>query len=347
MTTLDTRAIPQRTQVAVRWVEKRTVTPDQVPPLEILRARKRAERLRISVGVTAFNDAATIGHICRVIRRELMTEVPFVDELVVLDSESVDDTVLRARSAGAHVLNVNELMPEVPSYPGKGDSLWKSLTALSGDIVVWLNADIRNFAPHFVTRLVAPLLVDPTVGFVKGYYERPTEIDVEIDDVLYIAGDGHMTELLARPLLTMLFPELGGFFEPLAGEYAGRMDLFRRIPFFSGWSVDVATLIDVFEEIGLDGMAQVDLGPRVAGNRTLEDLGPRAYTTARTILARAQERKRIKLSPNASSHPLLVPHGGTVDPLRIDDVERPPIDIVPPYIEALRNGAGHGERRGA
>jgi glucosyl-3-phosphoglycerate synthase len=211
---------------------------------------------------------------------------------------------------------------------------------LTGEIVVWLDADINNFGPHFVTRLAAPLLMDSTVGLVKAYYERPAEIDLEIDSVHYVAGDGHMTEFLARPLLNILFPELGGFFNPLAGEYAGRMDLFRRIPFSSGWSVDVGTLIDSFEAIGLDGMVQVDLGPRIAGNRRLDELGPRAYATARTILDRAQERKRIKLAPNASSHPLLIPHGTSVDLMRFEDVERPPIDIIPPYLDALRADAG-------
>lgn len=342
--TLDHRAIPRPTQVATRWVAHRTIAPGQVPPLEFLHARKHEEGLRISVGIPTLNHAATIDRICHVIHEELMMNVPFVDELVVLDSESADATVLRARAAGAHVVDVHKLMPEVPPCPGKGDSMWRSLTTLSGDLVVWIDADIRNFESSVVTRLVAPLLTDPTVRFVKGYHEQPIEIDVEIDSVLYFAGGGRVTELLARPLLNIFFPELGGFFQPLAGSYAGRADVLRRIPFLSGCSVDIATLIDLLDVVGLDGMAQAGLGPRIDGDRSLDELGPRAHAIARTILRRAEERKRIKLAPTASMHPLLVPHGAGVDPMRIDEVERPPIDVVPPYLEALRADAGQGSR---
>ena len=272
-----------------------------------------------------------------------MEKASFVDELFVLDRGSTDETVKRARNAGARVVSTNDLMPEIPPGSGKGESLWRSLAMLSGDIVVWLDADIRNFSSDFVTRLAAPLLIDPGICFVQGYSMPPSDIDVEIDGVVYIADSGRLTELAVRPLLNIFFPELGGMFQPLGGEHAGRVDVLRRIPFLSGCSVDVAILIDLLEDVGLDALAQIDLGPRLAQTSPLTELSPRAHAIARTILSRAQERKRIKLSPNALAHPLLMPNDRALDAARIDEVERPPIELVPSYIAALRTSGSNGE----
>jgi len=330
--TPDAIPIPPPSKMAARWAIQRTFSVDQVPSVSELKARKDAQGARISVGLPALNEAATIGPICRSISQELMGYTDLVDDLVVLDGSSVDETALRAEAAGAHVVDVSQLMPQVPPYPGKGDSLWRSLTRLPGDIIVWIDADIRNFQPHFITRLVAPLLMDPGVDFVKGFYERP----IEIGGVLHGSGGGRVTELLARPLLDMFFPELGGFVQPLAGEYAGRADALRRVPFFSGYSVEVGLLIDLLDAIGLDGMAQIDLGTRIHRNRPLEELTPMAYAIGRTILRRAEERGRIKSAIDYPTHPLLVrDRAGRLEALFIDEVERPPIALVPPYLEAL------------
>lgn len=328
--------LPLPSKLATRWYSERTYGVEEIPPLAALGMRKRDEGLRISVGIPALNEAATVGRICRVIHRELMEKVPLVDELIVLDGNSVDQTALHAEAAGARVVDVASLMPEIAMVGGKGESLWRSLTAISGDIVVWVDADIRNFKPHLVTRIVAPLIMDPTLDFVKGFYERP----IEIDGVMHPKGGGRVTELLARPLLGLIFPELGGFLQPLAGEYAGRAEVLRRVPFLSGYSVEVGLLIDLLDVVGLDGMAQVDLGRRVHRNRPLEELGPMAHAIAGTILRRGEERERIQSLVDFPVHPLLMRNpGGDLQARRVDEIERPPMDLTPAYIAALRENA--------
>jgi glucosyl-3-phosphoglycerate synthase len=333
--------IPQQTRLAASWFAERTFKADDIPSLPALLAAKRDAGVRISVAIPSLNEAATIGNICAVIHRDLMQRANLVDELVVLDGDSVDETALQAQAAGARVVDVSTLMGEVPLCPGKGESLWRSLTALSGDVVVWIDGDIRGFGSHFVTRLVAPILLDPEIDFVKGHYERP----LEIEGHLYASGGGRVTELLARPLLNRLFPELAGFLQPLAGEYAGRAELLRRVPFFSGYSVEVGLLIDLLDVVGLDGMSQVDLGRRVHRNRPLEDLMPMAFTIAGTILRRAEERGRISSHVNFPVHPLLRRESdGGLGIHRIHEIERPPIVFTPPYLEALRSAQPVGAR---
>ena len=330
---IDASMLPMPTRLAAGWAARRTIAARQVPPSELLLARKRSEGVRISVGIPVLNEADTIGRICRVIERDLIRQTALVDELVVIDGGSTDDTAARALGCGACVVDTSELLPEVPPCAGKGDAIWRALTVLSGDIVVGVDADIRNFESRFVTRLVAPLLMDPTVGFVKGFYQRP----IEIDGVLHPAGGGRVTELLARPLLNLLFPELGGFLQPLAGEFAARTHLLHSVPLFTGYSFETALLIDMLEVVGLDGMAQVDLEQRVHRNRTIDELGPRALAIARTILGRAQERRRIKVAPNVRVHPLLIAdQNGRAGATRVDEVERPPMQHAPSYLEALR-----------
>ena len=172
-----TRAhVPMPTKLAARWFDHRTFLADRSPSAVALGARKRAEGRQVSVAIPALNEAATIGPICRAITRELIDRAGLVDELIVLNGPSTDETASIARANGARVVDVATLMPHVQPAPGKGDSLWKSLTVVRGDLVVWIDADIRGFESHFVTRLVAPLITDPTVDFVKGFYERPLEL---------------------------------------------------------------------------------------------------------------------------------------------------------------------------
>jgi glucosyl-3-phosphoglycerate synthase len=328
--------LPLPSKLAARWATERTYGVEHTPPLAALCMRKRAEGLRISVGIPALNEAATVGRICRIIQRELMEKAPLVDELFVLDGDSVDETALHAEAAGARVVDCASLMPEIPVVRGKGESLWRSLTAFSGDIVVWVDADIRSFKPYMVTRIVAPLIIDSTIDFVKSFYARP----IEIDGVLLPTGGGRVTELLARPLLALLFPELAGFVQPLAGEYAGRAEVLRRVPFFSGYSVEVGLLIDLLDAVGLDGMAQVDLGRRRHRNRPLKQLAPMAHAIAATILRRAEERGRIQATVDFAVHPLLSRDpSGHLHVDHVDEIERPPIALTPAYRAALRANA--------
>jgi glucosyl-3-phosphoglycerate synthase len=234
---------------------------------------------RISVCLPARNEQATVGAIVGRIRDTLVRRVPLVDEILVMDDGSSDDTARVAAEAGAAVVDVARVLSDHGSGPGKGRALWKSLYASTGDIVVWCDADVSNFAPHFVSGLLGPLLTDGEVSYVKGFYRRP----------LSAAGDGggRVTELVARPLLSLFFPELTAFVQPLSGEYAGRRWLFEKVPFVAGYGVEVGLLIDIAAGWGIGSMAQVDIGTRLHRNRTLTELGPQAMTIMQVILRRA------------------------------------------------------------
>lgn len=311
---------------AQRWCGRRTYSDE--PGLEALLSLKERTGQRVSVGIPARNEASTIGPICAVIRDRLMRKAPLVDELLVLDGGSTDDTAGMATRAGAAVVPVAKLLEEIPSPGGKGDSLWRSLAVLSGDIIVWVDADIRNFHPRFVTRLVAPLLASDEIAFVKGFYRRPLEVAGRLQP----EGGGRVTELTARPLLNLMFPELAGFIQPLAGEYAGRRSVLEGVPFFTGYGVEVGLLIDLLEVVGLDALAQADLVERVHRNRPLAELTPMAYAIAQVILRRAEEQGRIVAGLDYRNHPLLAVGGSGVEPVGIGEIERPPMaDLVHRY----------------
>jgi glucosyl-3-phosphoglycerate synthase len=307
--------VPWLTRRAHRWYDRRTFSAPDIPDDLV----ERKNGLKISVALPALNEASTVGAICGSISRNLVAS-GLVDELVVVDGGSDDGTANVARAAGAAVIDAASLVPRIPVVHGKGESLWRSLSYLTGDIICWIDADIANFEPHFVSRLIAPLLLDPTCMFVKGFYRRP----IAHGDVLLPSGGGRVTELLARPLLNALFPELSGIIQPLSGEYAGRRDVLMQLPFFTGYSVEAGLLIDLLEVAGLDAMAQVDLGARVHRNRPLDELSPMAYAIARTILQRAEERGRIEIAHDHPSHPLLMPTLDGVDMKDVHEVERPP-----------------------
>ena len=254
-----------------------TVGP--APEVSEIAAAKARSGLTVSVCLPAANEEATVGGIVATIRRDLVDEVALVDEVVVIDDASTDRTAEGAAAAGARVVAESSVLPEVGEGSGKGNALWKSLAACRGDLVCWIDADISDFRSHFVTRLVAPLLADPVVMLTKGYYERPLRGEH--------GGGGRVTELVARPLLSHLFPDLAGVVQPLSGEYAGRRCAMEALPFVMGWGVEIGMLIDVCNRYGIDAIAQVDLGVREHRNRPLADLGPQALAVIVTALRRA------------------------------------------------------------
>lgn len=277
-------------------------------------AAKREHDLSISVCLPARDEAGTVGGIVETIRTLLVERAPLVDELIVLDDQSRDATAAVAAAAGARVVAVADILPEEGPGSGKGNVIWRSLAASTGDLVCWIDADIRNFQAHFVTGLLGPLLTDPKIGFVKGHYRRPLDGEP--------TGGGRVSELMARPVLSRFFPELAVFAQPLAGEYGGRRELLERLPIVEGWGVDIGLLIDAWSEVGLAGLAQVDLGVREHRNRPLHELGVPAMAVLNTVLDRAGIPP---LQPDAP--PELLRFGGEagVHGVGVPVVDRPPM----------------------
>jgi glucosyl-3-phosphoglycerate synthase len=208
-----------------------------------------------------------------------------VDELIVLDSGSTDDTEIRAIAAGARVVSREQALPEVPVVPGKGEALWRSLAATSGDIVVFVDSDLINPHPMFVPWLVAPLLTCDGIHLVKSFYRRPLNV-ADAGGRAGATGGGRVTELVARPLLAALRPELGCILQPLGGEYAASRELLTSLPFAPGYGVEIGLLVDTFDRLGLDAIAQVNLGVRAHRNRPLSELGAMSRQVIATLLSR-------------------------------------------------------------
>ncbi|MEU4307284.1 glucosyl-3-phosphoglycerate synthase [Streptomyces rochei] len=250
-------------------------------PLQQLLAAKQAGGQTVSVVLPALDEEETVGEIVSVIRRELMERVALVDELLVVDSGSRDRTSAVAAAAGARVVHRDAILPRVPAVPGKGEVLWRSLLVTGGDIVCFVDADLREFRADFVSGIVGPLLTDPDVHLVKAMYDRPLGAAP--------GQGGRVTELMARPLLNMHWPRLAGFVQPLGGEYAARRSLLERLPFPVGYGVELGMLVDALHLVGLDALAQVDVGVRRHRHQDGQALGRMSaaiYRTAQLRLAR-------------------------------------------------------------
>jgi glucosyl-3-phosphoglycerate synthase len=233
----------------------------------------------ISVVLPALNEAETVAAVINTITPMLGR---LVDELIVLDSGSTDDTEARALAAGARVVHREEALPEIAPQPGKGEALWRSLAATTGDIIVFIDSDLIDPDPMFVPRLVGPLLTEDGIHLVRGFYRRP----LKVGDGEDANGGGRVTELVARPLLAALRPELGYVLQPLGGEYAGTRELLTAVPFAPGYGVEIGILIDTYDRFGLDAIAQVNLGVRTHRNRPLSELGPMSRQIIATLLTR-------------------------------------------------------------
>lgn len=277
----------------------------------------------IAVCLPALNEAATIGPICEVVR-DLMEEGK-VDRLVVVDSGSIDGTQELANKAGAEVFFVGDILPEIPLTPnaGKGEALWRSLAVIPEDIVAWLDSDTQNFGPHFVSALVAPLLDDDNVQYVKAFYERPLVQPVE-----GALGGGRVTELVARPLINLLYPELAHIRQPLSGEYAGRRKMLTSIPFFTGYAVEIGLLTTIAARFGVDSIAQADLGTRIHRPRSTGALGRMAFEIMGAFIDDMAEQGRLKLAEELPSEMVQFPLGKDPETFDLPVARRPPLDEV-------------------
>jgi len=264
---------------AVRRPMIRTFHHEDFAAGQLAERKDRAGHV-VSVCLPARDEADTVGRIVTNLRSTLVDRIGLVDEVLVMDDHSSDRTADVARDAGARVLAVGDVLPELGPGEGKGEALYKSVAAARGDLILWCDADITDFGPRFVVGLVGPLLTSGDVDFVKGFYDRPVAGSAH--------GGGRVTELVARPAISMLFPHLSSIVQPLSGEYAGRRSLLERLSFVQGYGVDLGLLIDIAELEGTGVIAQVDLGTRRHRNRPLDELGPQALAVLQTAMRRAE-----------------------------------------------------------
>ncbi len=315
-----------------KWFAENTFHANEFEDLKQLMALKKKEGAKISLALPALNEEKTIGKLISTIKKALMDEVPLLDEIVLIDSDSTDQTRQIAESQGIPVHIHQELLPELGARPGKGEALWKSLLVTKGDIIAWIDTDIINIHPRFVYGIIGPLLLNHNIKLVKGFYRRPLRVGGKTQ----AGGGGRVTELAARPLLNLFYPELSGIVQPLSGEYAVRREAIEKVAFFSGYGVETGLLIDVFEQFGLRSIAQVDLLERIHRNQDLEALSKMSFAIIQTVLRKIENRYERAIVENVNKTMKLIRHSREGFYLTVEDVaerERPPMISVPAYLE--------------
>ena len=328
---------------------KRTWHHSRFQDISRLVALKQQKNLKISLAFPTLNEELTIGKEILIIRTELMDRFPLLDEIAVIDSSSKDKTRQVAERFGARVITSKNILPKYGDNRGKGENLWKSLYALEGDIIVWVDADISNIASKFVYGLVGPLLEDDSISYVKAFYERPLRSSA---GGISQSGGGRVTEILVRPLFSLFNPELSLLIQPLSGEYAGRRTLLEKIPFSTGYGVELCHLIDISELSGCGTIAQVDLDMRIHRNQSTAALGKMAFGILNGFLAKAEKYGRLSLlrepekyhialeSRTPQKHAIHGSGGAAISDSehhviksKISHEERPPMIEIPEYRE--------------
>ncbi len=293
---------------------------------------KNKKKLSISLAFPTLNEEATIAKEILVLKTELMERFPLVDEIAVIDSGSTDRTQEIAMQFGAKVFSSADILRRYGTFRGKGENLWKSLYVLSGDIIVWIDADIANISPRFLYGLVGPLLMHDKVGYVKAFYERPIRSEGELQP----SGGGRVTEILIRPLFSLFYPELALLIQPLSGEYAGRRSVLEQLPFSVGYGVEVGHLIDIYHMFGPEILAQVDMEMRIHRNQTIEALSRMGFGILTTFLNRLAKYKEANiLEELGAEHIALTYAKAEHDVVRteIQTQERPPMQTIAEYVE--------------
>ncbi|MDL1910835.1 glucosyl-3-phosphoglycerate synthase [Chloroflexi bacterium CFX6] len=318
-----------------KWFAENTFHAEEFSNLKDLLALKEKQGSTISLALPALNEEETVGKVIRIVQKELMEKYPLLDEIVLIDSNSTDRTRQIAKGLGVPVYIHQHLLPEMGSRPGKGEALWKSLLVTKGDIIAWIDTDIVNIHPRFVYGIIGPLLLNRNIQFVKGFYRRP----LKVGDKVQAGGGGRVTELTARPLLNLFYPELSGVVQPLSGEYAGRREALEKVPFASGYGVETGLLIDIFEQFGLRAIAQVDLQERIHHNQELEALGKMSFAIIQTVLRKLEPRYERSIIEEVNKTMKLIRYakgGYFLDVEEVAERERPPMITVPAYQERLK-----------
>lgn len=324
-----------------KWFAENSFHAREFSDLKKLVDLKEKQGLTISLGLPALNEAETVGNIVRTVKEKLFEEVPLLDEIVLIDSGSTDDTAKIVQDLGIPVYLHQDILPAYGSYRGKGEALWKSLYVLRGDIVVWIDTDIKNINPAFVSGIVGPLLREPNIHYVKAFYRRP----IRMRQRLQATGGGRVTELTARPFLNLFFPELSGVVQPLAGEYGGRREVLERLPFFTGYGVETGLLIDIYSAYGLQAIAQVDLEERIHRNQSLPALSGMSFAIIQVFIRRLEEKNMIRLLEEMNRSMKLVKYRRKTYALEVKEIrdhERPPMITIPKYRERRQQSSPAG-----
>lgn len=312
------------------WIKKNTYHHSDFWDIRKLVETKQEMGLRISLCIPTLNEEKTIGKTVVLLRSELMNRYPLIDELAVIDSGSEDKTLEVAAHFGADTYLASDILPDLPSKKGKGENLWKAIYQLNGDIMVYVDADIRNIHPRFVYGLVGPLILREEVKYVKAFYDRPLAFSKEIRP----SGGGRVTEILTRPLFSLFYPELAAIVQPLSGEYAIRREVLHSIPFPIGYGVETSHLLDVYKTYGLEAFAQTDLDKRVHRNQPTRALGRMAFGILQSFLRRAEDHGKMQIMEemNTVLKQFMVQEGEFQhQEYTIVEDERPPMIDIPEY----------------
>src|SRR6056297_2163242 len=312
------------------WLKRNTYHHSAFNDLEDLVAQKQKQNLKISLCIPTLNKESTIGKEIILFRSELMNRFSLLDEIAVIDSGSTDNTIAVAKSFGADVYMADEILPNLETKKGKGENLWKAIYQLDGDIIVYIDADIKNIHPRFAYGLIAPLVYRKEIKYVKAFYDRPLAFSQGVRP----SGGGRVTEILIRPLFSLFFPELTGLIQPLSGEYAVRREVLEQIPFPIGYGVETSHLIDVYQQWGLEAFAQTDLDQRVHRNQETRSLGKMSFGILQTLFSRMKSLDMVSGLPELGTvlHQFQVRDDKfeTLDYNIVED-ERPPMITIDQY----------------
>ncbi len=315
------------------WIETNTFHYSDFQNINKLVEVKKQRGLSISLCLPTLNEEKTIAKEIVIMKSELMSRYPLIDEIIVIDSGSTDNTIEIAKEYNADVYEANNILPHLEKYTGKGENLWKALYITKGDIIVYLDADITNIHPKFAYALIAPLILNKEIRYTKAFYERPLALSK-----MHIrsSGGGRVTELVIRPLFSLFFPELTQIFQPLSGEYAGYREVFENIPFPIGYGIETSMILDIYEKWGLNVIAQIDLDKRVHRNQDTKALGKMSFAIIKTFLKRVEKLGIIDLKTDLFEEMIQYSFANekyNSNKITIEEHERPPIIEIKEYMD--------------
>jgi glucosyl-3-phosphoglycerate synthase len=318
------------------WLKEKTFHFSQFGDLDSLVKEKEKRNLTISLCLPTLNEEKTIAKEIIIMKSELMMRYPLIDEIVVIDSGSSDKTVDIASLYGADVYKADDILPDLEKYKGKGENLWKALYVTKGDILVYIDADIKNIHHRFVYALLGPLILNEDIKYSKAFYDRPIASDLNI---MRATGGGRVTELVVRPLFSLFFPELTQIIQPLSGEYAGYRELLDKIPFPIGYGVETSMILDIYEKWGLDVIAQVDLEKRVHRNQDTKALGRMSFVILKTFFHRLTKLGLLDIKQKIFNEMIqynLVKDDYEAGIYSFEGLERPPMIEIQQYREKFK-----------